>query len=257
MVSDPERRLQSCVNEINEILEEAKIPKYWYSVDHPVDDKINITVENDGIHVFMRDRGKRDEESIRDTPYEALEIVANNLEAKYEYQLKKVIDAKFEKTAKSSYSLTTKLTRIKKDILKPEKDISIKKDKEDIPISKVAALQGKTKKAKKPFCIKNHIVRSDLMPSFQGLSLMHKMPAFRQVSRVHTGIGKSDTSFEITTGTVRSEKLGIIMKSKIKVDTINKGKTTDALAKEKEITEKESDKQEIIIDRIDNSDAET
>ena len=71
------------VEKIQAILEEAKVPQRWYSINTPVDNKISIVAELDGIHLFILEHNARLGEEILTNWYETIKFSAEMVELQY------------------------------------------------------------------------------------------------------------------------------------------------------------------------------
>ena len=78
------------IKKIKQILEEAKLPKRWYSINKPTENRLSIMNESDGIHVFVPERGDKTGEHIYTDWYNVIEDVANSVELKYTKKIMKI-----------------------------------------------------------------------------------------------------------------------------------------------------------------------
>lgn len=101
MVTDIRGRYKPQIKTIASILRDAEVPSYWYSIDVPVDGRISIMGDDDGIHVFIPERGQRTGEKIYTDWYDALMDAADSFELKY--------TEKIQSIAKWQQQLKTKL----------------------------------------------------------------------------------------------------------------------------------------------------
>ena len=78
------------MSKIRQILEEVELPKVWYSIDKPEECRISIICENDGIHVFVPERGDKTGERVYTDWYNVIKDVANSVELKYTEKIIKI-----------------------------------------------------------------------------------------------------------------------------------------------------------------------
>lgn len=65
----------SDLSAIEKVLKTAEISKYWYSIGKLQEDTLCILQEEDGIHIFIFERGHKHGESIYATVNEALKAI--------------------------------------------------------------------------------------------------------------------------------------------------------------------------------------
>ena len=80
---EEEFKLNEELNKVKQVLEEAQVPKFWYSIDTPAESRISIICKDDGIHVFIKERGQIEGEKIYTYWYDIVKDVANSFELKY------------------------------------------------------------------------------------------------------------------------------------------------------------------------------
>lgn len=91
MVSTDGRRQKSyLIATIKKILKQAKVPPRWYSINKPIDNRVCIVLENDGIHVFIPERGERTGEQIYNNWYFAIVDIADCFELQYTQSIKRI-----------------------------------------------------------------------------------------------------------------------------------------------------------------------
>ena len=78
------------IERVQQILEEARVPKFWYSIGEPQECRISIIDEDDGIHVFIPERGDKTGERIYTHWYNVIIDVANSFELKYTEKVFKI-----------------------------------------------------------------------------------------------------------------------------------------------------------------------
>ena len=64
---------------IEKVLKDNNISPYWYSINKPKEDTMCIMQEDDGIHIFVAQRGVRSNETIHTNVEEALEAISQFL----------------------------------------------------------------------------------------------------------------------------------------------------------------------------------
>ena len=60
---------------IKNTLEVAEVSKYWYSIGKLQEDTLCIMQEDDGIHIFMFERGRKTRESVHTNINEVLKTI--------------------------------------------------------------------------------------------------------------------------------------------------------------------------------------
>ncbi len=88
MVANARRRHKSHLAKIRKILVDANVPQRWYSINKPVDNRLCIALQQDGIHIFIPERGERTGERIYHEWYKAIMDVADCFELKYTERVK-------------------------------------------------------------------------------------------------------------------------------------------------------------------------
>ena len=92
MVTNNRGRFQSQVNQIQKILQNADVPKQWYSINEPFECRVSIVPDYDGIHVFVPERGRRTGEKTYPDWYDAIKDIAEFFELSYTNAVMKIAD---------------------------------------------------------------------------------------------------------------------------------------------------------------------
>ena len=80
MVSTITRRSESPIKIIESVLKKAGIPQHWYSIAKPFECRTSIIQQDDGLHVFIPERGERVGEQVFQDWFDAVVCIANNFE---------------------------------------------------------------------------------------------------------------------------------------------------------------------------------
>lgn len=72
---------------IKRALEANNIPMYLYTIGNEEEDKTCIVQEENNIHVFVYQKGKRGRQSVHAEPLSALMAIANTFENKYQQRI--------------------------------------------------------------------------------------------------------------------------------------------------------------------------